>query len=217
MRATLIVVCGCLLISCGTRNATIPASDLSVDGSSPSPAPGPGPACPKSAPKAGGACPSAKMECTYVRVYCPDNPMGPEYFYERDIYRCKGGAWVYEGQDCYDCCRWSADGGLSHACPAAAKKGGACAVDPTLECTGAGDLATCTGSSAGMEKCRCVNNLWDCPNPFCASWCPAKLAQAQGAPCAGSGACYYDNVLCTCQGGTISCSGGIPLDAGVDF
>ena len=51
--------------------------------------------------------------------------MGPEYYYERDVYRCAGGRWSYEGQDCYDCCRpwWDggdngvyADGGVADAC-----------------------------------------------------------------------------------------------------
>lgn len=65
--------------------------------------------CPDEAPAHDAPCSAADLECKYVTAHCPDHPYGEEYAWERAIYRCVGGLWRYEGQDCYDCCRFPSD------------------------------------------------------------------------------------------------------------
>jgi hypothetical protein len=82
--------------------------------------------------------------------------MGPDYYYERDIYRCTGGQWRYQGQDCFDCCRWwwpdsgvddgvYADGGIGDCIPPA----------PSPGCDYCGKLVCPAGSSID-SACKCL-------------------------------------------------------------
>ncbi len=60
--------------------------------------------CPLNEPAPGTPCEIEGAECKFVATYCPQNPMGPEYQYEHNLYRCTNHRWDYHGQDCYDCC-----------------------------------------------------------------------------------------------------------------
>ena len=100
------------------------------------------------------------------------------------------------------------------SCPAKAPAhGDTCNAVATLECVGSGYVETCYGSYGGDRSCTCLAGKWNCPNVFCGSFCPKTLAAAKQSPACvkpkgeESAACYYQGgALCTCSGGSISCS-----------
>jgi hypothetical protein len=87
--------------------------------------------------------------------------------------------------------------------------GAACDLqDATLTCGGAQDVTSCEGSYGGQRDCHCVDGTWSCPNIFCADFCPNTADEAQAAPAcdATSGACYYEETVCSCANGHVTCS-----------
>lgn len=110
----LLLICLAPSVGCGGTRAYDPAADAGAKPAQKPPGTDGGPDCPKVAP-GDAPCDVEGQQCLYVLVHCPGNPMGPEYEYERSIYRCASGTWSYEGQDCYDCCRWPFDAGVGGA------------------------------------------------------------------------------------------------------
>jgi hypothetical protein len=112
IRSLLLLSCLALCVGCGSTRAYDPAADSGAKPAQKPTGTDSGTDCPKVAPADGAACDAEGQRCLYVLVHCPGNPMGPEYEYENSIYRCTSGTWSYEGQDCYDCCRWPFDAGI---------------------------------------------------------------------------------------------------------
>jgi hypothetical protein len=157
------VLCLVLAVGCGSRSV-----DPVADGAGPK-APNipnkddpdvpptvtpPAPGCPAAAPADGAACDDG-LRCLYVRAYCPQNPMGPDYYYERDIYRCTGGTWSYEGQDCYDCCSWHWTDGGGWTADAGVDTGDCLAPNPSPGCDWCGKLV-CPAGATIDSACKCL-------------------------------------------------------------
>jgi len=175
-RAILAAACLTLWGGCSSRAAD-PAVDLGTKPEQKRPSPDGGGRCPEAAPSEGSVCDEEGLECKYVRAYCPENPMGPFYQYEHDIYLCMGGLWSYEGQDCYDCCRprqwWPAAG------PSA--DGGECIPPaPSPGCDYCGNLECPPGSSID-SACKCLNaegNGYVTPLAQTCDFCCGKICPA---------------------------------------
>ncbi len=96
--ASFLVIVG--MVGCGSKSDDIRQSDSGAPDSG---------TCPSANPE-GSACSRNFTQCKIVRSYCPQNPMGPDYYYENYIFEYTKGIWHLNGQDCYDCCRFPIDG-----------------------------------------------------------------------------------------------------------
>ena len=148
-RLLLLLIWLALPVGCGSTRAYDPAADSGMKPAQKPPGTDGGLDCPKVAPVDGTPCDDDGQECLFVLVHCPGNPMGPEYEYENSIYRCTSGTWSYEGQDCYDCCRWPFDAGVGST------DAGCVPPAPSPGCDYCGKLVCPTGSSID-SACKCL-------------------------------------------------------------